>query len=201
MNPKDYTADSICRAVGLGQFIDCTWSKTETAAIRIVGKPSFHPEVVITLTKIKSDVLISIVAAKSQFWSTYPQPIELFADQFSSDDLTFSQFFQQFDAASAEAKRPNKSICLDGMGIEACSVLNSKIERFEAHVAVNKSAYEFTARLVKYAWELCGIMEVKNGLSHVAGYVGLIFPELQLVNSPSKPRVRVLVLGTPEERN
>lgn len=44
MKSKNYNADSICRCVGLGQFVDVTWITHGVTAMRVVCKPSFHQE-------------------------------------------------------------------------------------------------------------------------------------------------------------
>jgi len=202
MNLKDYNADSICQAVGLGQFVDLTWSSSETAAIRAVLTPSFHPEVVITLTKNKSQVQISVTAPSLQIWSLdFPKPTRSAIDQTSSDESTFSRFVQGFDAAASEAKKPKSHGYLDGVGIEACYISDSKIDQFKAHVTRYEASGRFVVQLTKYAWESCNRPEVKNALAKVAGYVDLKIPPVQVSESPLIERTGILILGTPEEKN
>jgi hypothetical protein len=202
MNYEDYNADSICRSLGLSSFIDSRWSGEKSSALRIVLKPSFDPEVVFTLTTDNRWGLMSVVAAKNRIWaSKLSSSIKIFEDSFSIKESDFLQFVRAFDEALMESKIPNKRVTLDGMAIEACSLIDSRIEKFGDHVSTNGAVFEFVVRLIKYAWEACGHPEVKNAVLSVAGYVNLSFPKIEVPATPSKPRVNILVLGTPEGRS
>ena len=201
MNYEDYNSDSICRSIGLKQFIDEVWPANHTETIRVVFKPAFHPEAVLTITKAESSVLLSVVVANMRIWSlSFPQPIKSYSEQARLDELAFSRITQSFDSALEESKEPQESICLDGMGFDACRAKKSGIEKFSAHVSAFKSAGQFASKITKLAWDVCVCPEIKNGLSDVARYTGLSLPKIQVSNSPLKPHAGILVLGNPEEK-
>ena len=196
MTLEDYNADAICRSVGLNQFVDDTWTGTETAVIRVVYQPSFNPEVVITITKGNSGILLSAVAASIQIWPLErPQPVKFFMDAGNLAEPAFQKFAQLFEPALEKSKESLKHAYLDGMSIEACSLKASRVDKFRAHIRVNAEAGKLATELAKSAWEICTKPEVKNALSVVAAYAGLKLPKLEVCDLPAKPRLEIVVLG------
>ena len=201
MTFEDYNADNICRSVGLNQFIDDTWTGAETGVIRVVYQPSFHPEVVITVRESKTTILVSVVAANVRFWSLeWPQPVKSFADAGNLAEPAFQKFAQLFKLALQKSKESLKYACTDGMGIEACSLKDSRVDKFRAHIGVNTEAGKLAAELAKSAWEISTKPEVKDALSDVAAYTGLKLPKLEVCDLPAKPRLGMVVLGAPHDK-
>ncbi|MGL4422165.1 MAG: hypothetical protein ACRCZF_15965, partial [Gemmataceae bacterium] len=62
---SNYTADAICRSMGLDGF-----EPASTPCIRVLLKPSFHPEVCITLGDATDapGALLSVVALTERLW-------------------------------------------------------------------------------------------------------------------------------------
>jgi len=198
---EDYTADFICRSLGLEQFVDPGWGKSEATAIRIVLKPSFHPEVVITITRIGTDVFVSTIAARNRIWGPpFPQTTDSDADHSSAQWEVFSPLVEAFDAEFIEAKIERRSICLDGMGVELCFVSGPAVQQFKTHVSGSKSADELVARGTQLAWGICRSPRVKNALPNAAAYVGLRIPQVQLGEPEPKKRVGIMLLGTPDAK-
>src|SRR6185312_5642007 len=66
---EEYTADAICRAMNLPCFIEPAWREREHSTLRVVLKPSLHPEVCITISRTENSASISIVTLAEQFWA------------------------------------------------------------------------------------------------------------------------------------
>jgi hypothetical protein len=79
----------ICRSVGIETFVPEASGSLEV--LRLLFIPSFHPEVVITVTRNSSDIEISVASPKTQLWlEKLPCRLSDYSEclTFKSDEVT-----------------------------------------------------------------------------------------------------------------
>ena len=69
MHLEHYTADAICQAMGLPGFVEESWTQCDGPTLRLLLKPSFHPELCLTLFREKESTRLSVVALAERFWT------------------------------------------------------------------------------------------------------------------------------------
>jgi len=199
MRLEDYTADAICRAMGLDGFIEPAWEQAENPTLRVVLTPSFHPELCITFTSTGDTAILSVVALAEQFWAQKSM-VYLPTNQ---EQCAFSpEIFQEVQGLLREAHTAfnpeRRYVCCDGMGSESCLVSRSETKRLCAHISQLEQADRFLRRLLDLAWESCHDPRVQNALAHGAWYLGIECPMREVPDR--EPVTRLAVLGTPQER-
>jgi hypothetical protein len=196
MNLEQYTADAICRAMGLPGFID----PARPSFLRMLLKPSFDPEVCVTLSADRDRPRLSVVAFSTMFWHQ-PAPVpylpaareEVTVPRGALEDLC-----RDFAAAHAAAHDPSgRMICVDGMGVEAALSGGGGVTRFAGH-AFRPAVRGFVDRFVWWAWMACRTPRVRNALGACGRYVGRTYKRDIDPGAPAP--VRVMVLGTFEDR-
>ena len=128
MHSNEYTADAICRAMNLPGFIDPSWAKAQGSTLRVVLKPSFHPELCLSACDTPDGTFISVVALTEQFWAKGPGvcllsnreeillPLEVLG--------TLVELFEK-----AVDLNPS-GVYIDGMGLESCLVSREGTQQF-----------------------------------------------------------------------
>jgi hypothetical protein len=196
MDPAQYTTDAICRSMGLPAFVEAGWSP---GTLRLLLKPSFDPEVCVTLTGTSDAARLSVVALTEMLWRQ-PAPCALAAwrDQAAVPAPAFAQTLAGFAAALAADRQPEgRMVCLDGMPVTACLLSGAGLEQF-ACSPYRPEVSAFVSSLVQMAWESCRAAGVRNALAACGRYVGLDLPRDP---APRAPELwRVAVLGTPDAR-
>lgn len=196
MTPKEYTDDAVCFAMGLGQLIPTIPGEV----VRLVCRPSFHPEVCVTLTPKE----IVAVALHSILW---PEPVLARMPEVSERATLSAGEFESiraaFDHALAESTRPPKWVVCDGMGVSAVRVRADRIERYSGH-AVNEEEMHFVKSVLSLALLKSESVELRNRISWCGRY---LYPRddsaFPIAAEPSLPQPhvsRLLVMGTPEDR-
>ena len=200
MNPAAYTSDAICQAMGLGSFVDASWSRAVKPTLRVVLTPAFHPELCLTLGEDGDAVYLSVVALAEQFW-THPEELYRAAhrDRTSMPRNLLAELVGLFEAAHAASDPNRHAVSLDGMGVESCVVSSAGEKRLRAHVSSLSQLRGFVARLLQVSWAECRDARVRNAIARTAGYVGIDLPAQDV--SAERPVTKVLVLGTREERH
>jgi hypothetical protein len=185
--------------MGLDGFVEDGWTTSAPPVLRLLLKPSFDPEVCITLTGSPEGARLSVVALTEMLWrQEFPHRLEGHRDEAAVAPDTFEQTERDYSEAFAECSIPGRFVTIDGMGIESCCVSLGQVRRFAGHVTGRPSVDWFVARLIAAAWAVCCAPQVKNGLGRCARYVGVDLPWQQ---EPPEPRLtRILVLGVPDER-
>lgn len=197
MTPERYTDDAVCFAMGLGQFVP-------TAAVdvvRLVCRPSFHPEICITLTPKE----VVAVALHSSLWK---EPIPARMPELSGVATLprgdFDGVCDAFDRALVESSRPPKWVVMtDGMAASAVRVRGGQIDRFSGHAA-NDEESRFVRLVLMAALSTIKSPELRNRISWCGRYLvppdPRAFPVTQEPSLPSPQVRRVLVMGAPEDR-
>lgn len=196
MRLEQYTADAICRSMGLDAFEPTGPSP----AVRVLLKPSFHPEVCLTLTPDADPTraCLSVVALTESFWRQQaPRRLPELREEIAVPADVYSEAVTGLASALADRDRGDRMICVDGMGIECCHVSTDGIERFAEHV-YRSTLSTFLDRLIWVAWTACRVTGVRNALADCAWYLGKDYPR---ESDPERPPVRrVLILGEPDAR-
>ncbi len=196
MNPAHYTPDAICHSMGLPAFIEPEWSPP---TLRLLLKPSFDPEVCITLAGPADNAQLSVVALTEMLWR---QPgLCVLAARRERADLPaplFDQAIAGFDGAlAADRLSDERMMCLDGMPVAACLLTGVGLEQF-ACSPYRPEVSEFVASLTLMAWENCRTAGVRNALAACGRYVGLDLPQEPV--PPTPELACVAVIGTPDAR-
>src|SRR5436305_14108874 len=115
MDLKQYPPDVICRSMGLPAFVEPGWS---SPTLRLLLKPSFDPEVCLTLTG-GADARLSEVALAEMLWRQ-PAPCALptWSEQVTAPASMISELVADFGAALAAERDPKgRMVCVDGMPV------------------------------------------------------------------------------------
>lgn len=196
MQSAHYTADAICRSMGLDAF-----EPLGPSCVRVLLKPSFHPEVCVTVAGVPDGGPgeLSVVALTGMLWR---QPVlrrlpEL-REAVSVPADVLAEAEAGFAAAFADRDRDGRRVCVDGLAVECCRVDGGRVERFAEPVFHDTAVSEFVGRLLWRAWVACRVPGVRNALAECARYLGAEYPPQSDPERP--PARRLLVLGTPEAR-
>jgi hypothetical protein len=191
---SQYTADAICRSMGLDAF-----EPVGLSCVRLLLKPSFHPEVCVTVAEPADPARarLSVVALTEMLWRQQaPRRLPELREEVGVPAEVFAEAAAGFAAAFADRDRDGRRVCLDGMGVECCRSIG-EVERFAEH-AHRPAVSAFVGRLVWWAWVACRVPGVRNALAECARYLGAEYPRQADPERP--PARRLLVLGTPEAR-
>lgn len=200
MLSANYTAENICRALGLGSFANDLQLAAADEAIRVLLVPSFHREVCISLLRQANTVRVSVVAARTQIWlQDWPVPQSTPVDQESMpcSGLAFAELSSSLCAA-AESRQSQRYVILDGM--RAHTVLRADRQgkyHLDQHVSANPLYTAFIAEAITLAHRTVTGPGIRNALADAGSYVGLRMPTEP--TPPTKDLVRTMVLGSPDE--
>ena len=200
MRLEDYTADDICRAMGLPGFVEQPWVQSEDPNLRLVLTPSFHPELCITLARSADGTWLSVVVLLKRLWaerSLVCLPHESEATNLPS--AAFEEVLALFTAAHASFDPERRYVCVDGMGSASCLVSRTGTKLLDAHVSAHVATGQFIGRLIELAWNACCHPGVRNALAQAALYLGGEYPIQEVAPQPAV--TRLAVLGTPEEKS
>jgi hypothetical protein len=188
-----YTADAICRSMGLEAFVP-----EGLPCVRILLKPSFHPEVCVTVTEAADPTRarLSVIALTEMLWrQPVPSRLTELREELGVPAEVLAEAAAGFAAAFADRSRDERRVCLDGMGVDCCRLALERVEQFAEHV-YRPAVSGFVGRLVWRAWGACQVPGVRNALAECARYLGAEYPRQPDAKRP--PARRILVLGTPE---
>ena len=201
-NADKYTPDAICQALGLTALIEPECAESNSLVMRLLLKPSFHPEICITISRGLEVTDLTVLAASSQFWplvrdgrmsvslNTYQETERLglpILDEFVPD------FLSVFEKVSAI----ERWVYVDGMGVNAVLSSGQRIVQFGAHASI-PALSRFISRVISVSWRSCKAPHVRNGLADAARYVGTNYAKEVIPQAPTK--TRLLILGTPDDR-
>lgn len=197
MNLEQYTDDAVCFAMGLLQFVPTTPGDV----LRLVCRPSFHPEICVTFTP--TDVVA--VALRSSLWH---EPVPARMPELSEHAIVTADIFEAlralFDEALAESRLPSKSVVIcDGMMTSAVRIVGGHTDRYSGH-SVNEAERRLVKCFLSIARSKIRSVQLRNRLSWCGWYVSSrddpAFP-IEPENSLAPPEVaRLLVMGTAEDR-
>jgi hypothetical protein len=186
--------------MNLSGFVEPSWMQHETPTLRVVLKPSFHPELCITVGSTANAAMLSVVALAEQFWARRGE-VYLPSDreQVQLSASVFEEVLALFDEAHRALDPYRRHVFCDGMGSEACLVSRAGTRRLIAHVSAQRAADRFIARLIELAWSDCHQPRVLNALAQAAWYLNVKYPLRDV--PPVPPVTRLAILGTAQDRH
>lgn len=193
-----YTPDVICRSMGIPAFIEPAWTAFGSSSLRILLKPSIHPEVCITLEARSDGVRLSVVALEEMLWrKIMPQRMSYCVHSAMLPVECFTDWDMEFTAAAAAFALPRSIVILDGMPVVVGRVIQGRAETIEGHPN-HPATKRLVRRLLLLAWNECWMPGVRNRLAGCARHVGLDLPRIP--QPLTKKTYRIGVFGTPDER-
>jgi hypothetical protein len=192
--------EEVCLSMGLGALVDPIWEDAGLEVIRLLFWPALDLEICVTLVREPGRTRLQVVAACEKaepgrsFWMRSPAyRVPVLHGEGSVSPEQFERAAGWL--ADAEQYRPPDSIYIDGCRAEACRVTpGAPLRRLSAFVDRDPVG-DFAYQMLALAWEACREPRVRNVLAH---YLGSKYP--REAEPPEIPTVRLIVLGTPEER-
>jgi hypothetical protein len=194
MRTELYTADSICKSLGLPSFASDPICTNAKESVRILLKPSFHPEICLTF----SDTRVAVVCAQRMIWHQF-EPAPMLTDRAEGrlSSESFTQLMTSMDAIAKPGAAPG--IVIDGMPSELLSFRRGAVGlQVEGNAGGRGEFSAFIARAISAAWEYTTNPHCRNALADAADYVGLSLARVP--SPPRKPTIETMVLGPEEDR-
>ncbi|MDC8015455.1 hypothetical protein [Tahibacter soli] len=217
--PADYNAETICRALGLAGFADVP---APADTLRVVLRPSFHPEVFLALTPAGDRVDVEVVAGQWMYRQVFDAPIgrlwcfpprcadgrpvprhrirTTHVDTFRTAATLPADVFRELRAAlRAGMSQPARPVVqIDGVSFDVFDVEAGERRLHEATPGRPPAAEGAVSRLVERIWHAVDDPDCRNALADVAGYFSV---RLERTVPPAvAPRMPILVLGDEAER-
>lgn len=196
MTPEQYTDDAVCFAMGLGQLAPAVAGDV----VRLVCRPSFHPEVCITLTPKE---IFAVALHHNLSRASVPARMPEISERATLGADDFEDACSAFDRALAESKLPPKYVVIaDGIGAAAVCVRADRSERYSSNVA-NVEEKLFVKHVLSLALSKAKSVHLRNRIAWCGRYASRDDREFPVVPEPALPEPRVshlLVMGSAEER-
>jgi hypothetical protein len=202
VNLDDYTADAICQTLGLGRLdpgpVSAGW------ALRLVFKPSFHPEVVVTLNAPDATGCAAEVAVPAvQVWQAglIPQIVSR-----ATADLGAAFAADFLERLSSAPIVRGRWMTIDGMIFQAGSIDGMS---FDAVLRTPEGARAIADKISEVGEESRWVRDLLVTLHariEDAGCAGALaaagsYAGLELVSpEPGPPATRIGIFGSDEER-
>lgn len=192
MQPDLYTADAVCRSMGLAGFLTPT---PPSPSLRVVFLPAFHPEVCMTLSGPADGARLTVVALTESLWrQDVPRRLPAVCETVAVPAGEFRRADEAFSAAFARRDQSTRWVCLDGMRAECGRSAAGEWQRVSGHTH-RPPVSGFVARLIRLGWLACRRRAVRNAVAACGRYVDETYPV-----EPEPPAVRLLVLGADSAR-
>lgn len=194
MRTDSYTAEAICQSMGLPSFDHDPACLRAAAALRLLLKPSFHPEICLTFL----DGKVSVVSARFMIWRQF-EPSPMLTDR--AEGSIPGDAFAALLASTAPATKPGgvPGIMIDGMPSDLLCFGGGEIVLKAGGNAGRKGDYSsFVGLAITTAWGCIANPHCRNSLADAAEYVGTKLPRDP--EPARKPTVETMVLGAEEDR-
>ena len=180
--------------MGMSSFEEDPTCKRAVKAVRLLLKPSFHPEVCLTF----ADGNVSVVCARTMIWRQF-KPLPVLTDR-AEGTIALSRFADLLSLVGPIA-RPGAvpGIMIDGMPLDLLHFQDGSVALKAGGNASRKGDFStFVAQAIATAWECISNPYCRNSLADAAEYVGKSFP--REVAPPRKPTIETMVLGPQDDR-
>jgi len=194
MQTSAYTPEAICKCLGMPSFEEDPACTRAVESIRVLLKPSFHPEVCLTF----ADGKVSVVSARSMIWrQSEPSPVLTDRDEGTIPPAVSADLISSMVPIAKPGAVPG--IMIDGMPTELLHFQDGAIALRVGGNAGRKGDFSgFIALAIATAWECISSPYCRNSLAEAAEYVGKSLPH---ESEPArKPIIGTMVLGTEEDR-
>ena len=196
MNTDFYTADAICKAMGLPAFERDPACTEAVEAVRVLLRPSFHPEICLTFEGSQ----VSVICAREMIWRQLgPPPMPTHRAKAGLPVGTFDALLTSLAPVAHRGTTTVPGITIDGMPTELLYFRAGKLVlKVGGNGGRDDDFSAFLALAVVTAWQCISSDQCRNSLAEAAGYLGKSLP--RQTELPRKPIVETLVLGSEEDR-
>lgn len=194
MRTDSYTAEAICKSLGLPSFDQDPACLQAAAALRLLLKPSFHPEICLTFL----DGKVSVVSARFMIWRQF-EPSPMLTDR--AEGALTDEAFAALLASTTPVAKPGDipGIVIDGMPVELLCFRGGALALKAGGNASGEGDHAtFVGSAITTAWECISNSHCRNSLVDAAEYVGKKLPRDPEL--PRKPTVETMILGAEEDR-
>jgi hypothetical protein len=192
----EYTPDAICQAMGLSAFVEPEWVNRAELVMRVLLKPSFHPEICVTIGGAGD--LSVVTFDKKSFWHSSPgELLTTWREEKPITSQTCIDLTGIFRETQESLDKSKSYICCDGMGIDACLISARDRTEFSGNVGGQRGIHAFVRAVAETSWNSCSRAEVRNSLSAALYYVGGDQPQSE---GEGLPVVKIGVFGDDRER-
>ena len=198
MLPEQYTDECSMLRDGPGPISCRPWT---VSLLRLVCRPSFHPEVCVTLTP---EEIVAVGLRSSLSSEPIPARMPELSERAPLSEGEFETICNAFASALDEAARPPEWVVIcDGMAASAVRLRGGRSEQFSGH-AVNDAESQFVVEVMSLALSKISSIPLRNRLSwcgrYATGKQDAAFPVVPEPALPEPQVSRLLVLGKPEDR-
>lgn len=194
----DYTADAICRLLGVGPFQD-EWTDSRHWIMRILFCPSFAPETCLTLTTTKDDLSVEVAAAVDQIFHL-PDRLTVAVNKTRAALLLDARHDLEIRLFETLARGFPAGAMIDGMPTHIYfRRFSSEFIMTNVNPGATTDLSRFLAHVISLARDFIADPACKNVLADVGRYVGLDLPKA--LSPASKPRTVTIVLGSPDDKS
>lgn len=194
MHTDAYTAEAICVCLGLSSFANdpaCTHAKR---SVRILLTPSFDPEICMTF----SDDKLEVVSGRAMIWHQFepaPMPTDRAEQVIPPEFLT--ELLEHVEAMDVSNK--DGWVMIDGMSADVLAYREGTVRFNAGRQSCLRGDTSALVRLaIRLAWTSISHPHCRNALSAAGKYVSEDLPVE--VEPPRKPAITTLVLGPAEDR-
>src|SRR5262245_59902795 len=121
--------------MGLDGFLEPGWVEATSAVLRLLLKPSFHPEVCITLKQSPYTTQLSAVVLAEMLWhQRFFRRMQEYREEVTLEPGTFDAAVDGFSKALPNDGSRGNVVSLDGMRIESCCVSGGQVRRLAENV-------------------------------------------------------------------
>ena len=194
MQTDAYTTEAICASMGLPSFEKDPACTRATQALRLLLKPSFHPEICLTF----ADGNVSVISARAMIWHQF-EPAPVLTDR--AEGIVPAEVFERLFAPMASVAKSGavRGIMIDGMPTELSLFRDGAVTLRTGGNVGKQGEYSTLVRLaISTAWDCISNPFCRNSLSDAAEYVGQKLP--REFEPARRPTIGTMVLGPEQDR-
>jgi hypothetical protein len=202
MRLEDYTPDAICLAMGLPGFRNDAALRGTEPSLRLLLRPSFHPEVCVTLLMGATEGTAEVRTFPELFWhmpSPAYRPV-VFAERVAIACGVVANLARGFTETARLLQAPGRErwMVLDGMPVSVWGRFDGVETEVDLNVGAAGELRLFVAGAIREIYAVLSSGRCRNGLAIAGEYVDLRLKvdALPEVNTAT----RLLVLGDEEGR-
>ncbi|MBE7464846.1 MAG: hypothetical protein HS116_15330 [Planctomycetes bacterium] len=197
---KGYSSDFICKNLGLGCFDNTEEARIARFYVRMLFKPSWHPESCVTISTQNDQTILRYAYFEGEsLWHSKGIRTPLaFTEQHILPSSPIDGLLSITAEASSHAVDVSRGVTLDGMGCCFLWKHHSQVMQNETNVGSPGFWRDWACAVLQVCWDAVQNPHAKQVVAATASYVGLEFNPATL--PPVKPRTHVLLLGAEEER-
>jgi hypothetical protein len=202
MRLEDYTPGAICRAMGLPGFREDAALRGSDPSLRLLLRPSFDPEVCVTLLTDATEDHVEVRTFPELFWHQ-PSPAyrpAVFTERVAVGRGVVADLAHGWPEAAGLLDAPggDRWVVIDGMPVSAWGRSGGVERELDLNVGAAKEFRHFVTGVIRQLHPVLPAGRCRNGLARAGRYVDLRLPLDTLPDVDTG--TRLLVLGDDEGR-